>query len=174
MIVSKWWDYKWLFFYDNICSEFSIFANSSICVICIIRNITKKITQHGLSSLTSVVDTRHDMAFISPLTRTFFLNSAEIQLGQTEQTACARLGHLRPTCPRLLPPSYLVIKRCPREHHGYLIGPLRLILPLIHLMVPEMQTTWVTHQPVRKFPPHLRQEIHQRSIPSSDDDGAQC
>lgn len=60
-----------------------------------------------------------------------------------------------------VPTPYLVIEGCTREHHGYLIGPLRLILPLVHLVVPEMQAARVAHQPVRKFPPDLRREAHQ-------------
>lgn len=65
--------------------------------------------------------------------------------------------------------SYLVIESCTREHHGHFIGPLRLILPLVHLMVPEMQAAWVAHQPVGKFPPDLGTEHTNKSSDDSDD-----
>jgi hypothetical protein len=51
-----------------------------------------------------------------------------------------------------------VIEGCAREHHGHLIGPFRLILPLVHLVVPEMQAAWVAHQAVGKFPPDLEKK----------------
>lgn len=62
--------------------------------------------------------------------------------------------------------SYLVVKSCSREHHGHLISPLRLVFPLIHLMVPEMQAARVAHQPIRKFPPDLRTEAQPQSAPA--------
>lgn len=52
-----------------------------------------------------------------------------------------------------------------REHHGHFIGPLRLVLPLVHLMVPEMQAAWVAYQPVRKFPPDLGTEHTDKPSP---------
>lgn len=105
------------------------------------------------------------MAFLRSLSRTLFINSAKITLGQIKEyhSVLSTQTHLPQACPT----PYLVIKSCSRKHHGHLIGPLGLILPLTHLMVPEMQTTWVTHQPVRKLPPDLRTEAHQQSIPSS-------
>lgn len=97
------------------------------------------------------------MAFLRSLSRTLFINSAKIKLGQIKTVSYSVLStqtHLPQACPT----PHLVIKSCSRKHHGHLIGPLGLILPLTHLMVPEMQTTWVTHQPVRKLPPDLRQK----------------
>lgn len=141
------------------------------CSICIIRKITLK-KSYNIAFLSSFfnwsgVDTHDSVASGGPLRRTFFLNSAEIQLGHTEQASCVQCCHLRPTCPAC-PPPYLVIKSCPREHHGHLIGPLRLVLPLTHLVVPEVQTTGVTHQTVRKLPPDLREkhiQFRQRANP---------
>lgn len=143
--------HKWLFLYNRICSEFSTFSVMSVYYF-----LTRKITlllflniHHGLSK---------------PSEQNIFPKCSKNSIEPIKRVSYSPLHQLGPTPPSPLPP-YLVIESCPREYHGHLISPLRLVLPLIHLMVPEMQTTRVTHQAVRKFPPDLRTETHQLSFP---------
>lgn len=53
---------------------------------------------------------------------------------------------------------YLVIERCPSEHHWDFIGPLWFIFPFVHLMVPKMQAAWISNQPVRELTPNLKRK----------------
>lgn len=55
----------------------------------------------------------------------------------------------------LLQASHLVVEGGSGQDHGDLVGPLRLVLPLPHLVVPEVQPARVAHQPVGELPPHL-------------------
>lgn len=60
-------------------------------------------------------------------------------------------------------PGHLVVESSSSQNHGDLIGPLWFILPLPHLMVPEVQAAWVAHKPVWEFPPYLEQDREQMS-----------
>lgn len=53
---------------------------------------------------------------------------------------------------------YLVIERCPSEHHRDFIGPLWFVFPFVHLMVPKMQAAWISNQPVRELTPNLKRK----------------
>lgn len=111
------------------------------------------------------------MAFLSSLNRTFFLNLAKTSMGAVKQARRPRpAGRARPPAG----PAHLVVEGRAREHHGHLVGPLGLVLPLARLVVPEVQAARVTHQPVRELAPDLRTETHQQSAPSSDNNQARC
>ena len=52
---------------------------------------------------------------------------------------------------------YLVIKSCTSKYHRDGIGPLRLILPFLCRVVPQVKTRWKANKTIWKLTPDLKQ-----------------